>query len=323
MSLPARRPPGGPGPRPLRGSPGRIVSGRNHVVSATRTAYARAVLGPSHGEILALLPDEREALVVLLQDLAPEEWSAKTACAGWSVQDIAAHVLGDDVGLIAAWRDGYEDREAAPATWDELVALVNARNDAWVSAWRRASPRLIVEALEWSWPPLWEVLQAVDPEQLGSPVSWAGDRPARNGLHVAREYAERWVHQQQIRDAVHRPGLCEARWVRPLLDTFAHALPVALESHQAPPGTRVSVVAIGEGGGRWDVVRADRWRLDVEHDPASATLTVDVETLWRLYTKQVDPAVVETRAAITGDSELARRLLSVVAIIARRDREPR
>ncbi len=273
--------------------------------------------GPRHGEILALLPAEREVLVDLLHDLGPDAWSAETACPGWSVHDIAAHVLGDDLGLMSAWRDGYRSEPAPLPTWTGLVDFVNARNEGWVAAWRRVSPRLIVEALEWSGPLLCAHLRGLDPDVIGSPVSWAGDAPASNRLHVAREYTERWVHQQQIRDAVRRPGLREARWVRPLLDTFAWALPVALASAAAPDGTRVSLVAVGEGGGRWDVARVGAgWLLVDEQPAASASLTIDVETLWRLYTRQVPLGVAQERAVVTGDAALASRLLTVVAIIA-------
>ncbi|HEX3202686.1 MAG TPA: hypothetical protein VHW42_12245 [Actinomycetes bacterium] len=38
------------------------------------------------------------------------------------------------------------------------------------------------------------------------PVSWVGPDPAPNWLDVAREYSERWTHQQQIRDAAEIPG---------------------------------------------------------------------------------------------------------------------
>jgi uncharacterized protein (TIGR03083 family) len=272
---------------------------------------------PSHAEILALLPAEREALIALLRDLSPGEWAMETACLGWSVHDIAAHVLGDDLGLVSAWRDGYRPGLAAPSTWAGLVGFVNDRNEAWVAAWRRASPRLLLEALEWSGPILWVHFGDLDPEKLGSPISWAGDAPASNLLRVAREYTERWVHQQQIRDAVRRPGLREARWVKPLLDTFSHALPVALASTEAPAATRVSLVATGEGGGRWDVVRrSDRWALDDVPGLSAASLTMDVETLWRLYTRQVDRATAEKRARVDGDAAIAQRLLDVVAIIA-------
>ena len=52
------------------------------------------------------------------------------------------------------------------------------------------------------------------------PIDWAGPEPAPIWLHVAREYTERWVHQQHIRDAVGRPGLNERRWLGPVLESL-------------------------------------------------------------------------------------------------------
>lgn len=36
---------------------------------------------------------ERRALVATLADLTPEQWAADSLCAGWTVQDVAAHVI--------------------------------------------------------------------------------------------------------------------------------------------------------------------------------------------------------------------------------------
>jgi hypothetical protein len=198
------------------------------------------------------------------------------------------------------------------------VRFVNERNEAWVVAWRRVSPRILVELLASSGPALWDHYRGLDPDELGPPVSWAGDRPAPNWLRVAREFTERWVHQQQIRDATGRPGLREARWVGPLLDTFAHSLPVALRDIDAPEGTVVEVAATGEGGGRWAVARrGDEWRLTAEAGGRpSSVVTVDVETLWRLYTKAIDRDGARARAHMEGDETLASAVLAARAIIA-------
>jgi uncharacterized protein (TIGR03083 family) len=37
--------------------------------------------------------EQRRALAVLLADLAAEEWAAASLCAGWTVRDVAAHVM--------------------------------------------------------------------------------------------------------------------------------------------------------------------------------------------------------------------------------------
>jgi uncharacterized protein (TIGR03083 family) len=47
-----------------------------------------------------LFPEERARLLQLLHGLT-EEWRAPTACAGWSVKNVAAHLLGDDLGRLS------------------------------------------------------------------------------------------------------------------------------------------------------------------------------------------------------------------------------
>ena len=44
------------------------------------------------GALRDLLRSERLALVGVLEELAPDEWAAPSLCAGWTVQDVAAHL---------------------------------------------------------------------------------------------------------------------------------------------------------------------------------------------------------------------------------------
>jgi uncharacterized protein (TIGR03083 family) len=270
--------------------------------------------------ILGLLESERDELLTLLGALAPDAWSGATGCPGWSVKDIAAHILGDDVGILARERDSFRAPDSPQSSsWDDLVRFVNERNAVWVAAWRRASPRLLIDLLAVTGPSLWDFYRTLEPGALGGPVSWAGTQPAPNWLRVAREYTERWVHQQQIRDATGTPGLREARWVRPLLDTFAHALPMALRSIDAPDGTAVALEATGEGGGRWTVACRDgRWSLAAETstERPSSVVTIDVDTLSRIFTKAIDRDAARAQARIEGDAALGEHLLAARAIIA-------
>jgi uncharacterized protein (TIGR03083 family) len=54
-----------------------------------------------------LFPEERRLLLELLGTLAEEEWDAPTVCPGWSVKDIALHLLGDDLGRLSRGRDDF------------------------------------------------------------------------------------------------------------------------------------------------------------------------------------------------------------------------
>jgi hypothetical protein len=105
--------------------------------------------------------------------------------------------------------------------------------------------------------------------------------------------------------------------MRPVLATFAHALPRTLEGIERVDGTTVSVVVIGESGGTWTAVRENsRWRLYVGRAPsAAAEVQVAQDDFWRLVTKGITPAMAEPRSRLSGDLDLARQLLRTTAII--------
>src|SRR5262245_57078942 len=94
-----------------------------------------------------LFPEVLDALLDVLASLTPAEWKLPTACAGWSVHDVALHLLGDDVGMLSGRRDRYRTGEASIAGWAELVAFINEQNARWVQMARRISPRLLVDLL--------------------------------------------------------------------------------------------------------------------------------------------------------------------------------
>ena len=163
-----------------------------------------------------------------------------------------------------------------------------------------------------------EYLRGLDPAAMAGPVDWAGPGPAPVWLHTAREYTERWVHQQQIRDAVGRPGLTERRWLGPVLDAFARALPRALGDAEAAVGTRVRLVVTGEAGGSWSAVRTGSgWGFAGDGgSETAATVTMNQDLAWRLFTRGVAPVEAASRAHVVGDRGLGERLLTMVAILA-------
>jgi len=48
----------------------------------------------------------RRELIALLRQLPEPGWSAPTVCGDWTVQDVAAHVLGVELANLALRRDG-------------------------------------------------------------------------------------------------------------------------------------------------------------------------------------------------------------------------
>ncbi|HZS90985.1 MAG TPA: maleylpyruvate isomerase family mycothiol-dependent enzyme [Chloroflexota bacterium] len=272
--------------------------------------------------VVELFPRERASLLSVLGALSESEWSAPTACAGWSVHDVALHLLGDDVGILSRERDGHVDQSGSEgldlSQWEQLLAYINSRNAEWVTATRRISPRLLCEMLAFTGERVYQHFAGCDLGALGGAVSWAGPGPAPVWLHVAREYTERWMHQQHIRDAVGRPGMKEPRWFAPVLATFVRALPHTLRTVAAPNGTSLKLAITGPAGGEWYVVRQDEgWQLTADAVAApEATVAIDQEMAWRLFTKGLTKEAALPHVTQEGDARLTGRVLEMVSIIA-------
>lgn len=149
-------------------------------------------------------------------------------------------------------------------------------------------------------------------------MSWAGSGPAPNWLGIAREYTERWTHQQQIREAVSAHALMDAEFLHPVLATFMRSLPRTYEDVEAPEGTVLEVWVEGDAGGAWYIERElDGWVLrEGPGEQPTARAHLRPEDAWRLFTKALLPGEAQRAIRFEGDEDLARHLLGGVAIIA-------
>jgi uncharacterized protein (TIGR03083 family) len=269
-------------------------------------------------DVRHLFAEHRAALLDALATLTPAEWDAPTVCDGWSVNDIASHLVSDDLGVVSRGRDGYMRSFIDTDSWDELVAAINAQNEAWVDATRRLSPRVVLELLRFGSERLATHMLAADLGAMGAPVDWAGPGAAPRWLDVARQYTEEWMHGAQMLEAAGRPLIDAPRLFAPVLAAFAYALPHAYRATDAPDGTHVRFVVDGEAGGGWSVVRTDgAWRLyEFADDLPSSVVALDADTAWRMYTKSLPPDVVRSRARISGDAALGAVALGAVAVLA-------
>lgn len=264
--------------------------------------------------VIDLFEEEREHFLELLAVLGDEQWQAPTACPGWSVKDVAAHLLRGDISRLSRGRDGSE---SAPRPDESLGDLINRLNSEWVQAFRLTSPEVLCDLLRWSGPQTLDYFKSLDPFRLGEPVSWAGPDPAPIWLDLAREYTERWHHQQHIRDAVGIPGLGDVKFFAPVLRTFAWALPRAFRSVEADVGSAVTLTISGGSGGNWAVVRESHGWMLYDGTPPGPAAAVELgeSTAWRLLTNGLPKIEAERRMKTKGDIRLARHVLEARAII--------
>jgi uncharacterized protein (TIGR03083 family) len=272
-----------------------------------------------------LFPALHGHLLELLRSLNAADWQRPTVCLGWTVQDVASHILDTQIRLLRL-RDNLAPVQAFDGKsseteegYQELVGFLNRTNAAWVEAARRMGPRLLMEFLSITGPLLAEQVTALDPAAPAPfAVAWAGDDVSPNWFDIGRSYTEYWHHQQQIRDAVGAIPLSLREWLHPVLAIFMRAVPHTYRDVPASDGDAVNFTISGEAGADWSILhQQNRWHLFDDLAPNhTAALTISSDAAWRLFTKGLTGEQARGMAQLTGRSDLAGvffRTLSVMA----------
>jgi uncharacterized protein (TIGR03083 family) len=265
-----------------------------------------------------LFPRIEAKLIELLRSLAPEEWEKQTIAPKWKVKDVAAHLLDTQTRkLAAARRPAGTDRPqiTSPA---ELLALINKLNEEGVRQCGRLTPDELISRMEAASMESAEYHQALDPFGTAMfPVSWAGEEKSTNWFDTAREFTERWHHQQQIRLAVEKPGIMTRELYYPVLDCFMRALPHAYRNMRGNSGTTAQFDVSGDCGGSWFLVRnGEAWTLNASAIGQKISQTIiPQEIAWRIFTKGISRDVARTQTQVAGDSEIGLHILGMVSIV--------
>jgi uncharacterized protein (TIGR03083 family) len=274
-----------------------------------------------HSAVIAVAEPLRRVgacLLELLGGLSEADWDRPTVHPQRDVKDLAAHLLHGSLRRVTGLRDRYHRPGPAIRSSEELVAFIQQDNRAFMDGMRRTSPGILIELIERYDRELLALFEAMDPQASGLGVVWAGEWSSPNWFDIAREYTEKWHHQQQIRDATGRPPLYAPDLLEPVLETFARGLPFAFRELAWPDGGCFSVEVTGEVSRAWTLRReAERWSLWSGPDATSSTrLSLPADVAWRLWTRSASPAEAAQRVCVEGDPSVKEPLLSFVAIMA-------
>jgi uncharacterized protein (TIGR03083 family) len=173
-------------------------------------------------------------------DLSETEWDLPTECPGWSVRDQLSHLIGIERTVRG---------DPAPDPLDPAPAHVHnefARyNEAWIEA-RRALPgaAVLAEFEEVTRQRLDEI-DHLPPERFeeitSSPV---GQVPFRQFLEI--RVFDSWIHEQDLRRAISRPGGRGGAGEALSLDRVAQSMAFVVGKQVAPPKGRRSFSTCGD-----------------------------------------------------------------------------
>jgi uncharacterized protein (TIGR03083 family) len=263
--------------------------------------------------VAPLLTTLDHKLIELLHSLTPEEWNQQTVARLWKVKDVVAHLLDTNLRVISIFRDHHFGEQPGS---EGLVPFLNRLNADWVQAMKRVSPAMLITLHEMTGPLFCNYLQSLDPMGLSPlPVAWAGESESRNWMEIAREYTEKWLHQQQIRDAVGKPGIMTREFFYPFINIFMFALPYTYSNVIADDGTIIKVTVDDDS---WLLAReGDHWLLKEQAviDPATEVI-LNADTAWKLFSKSWRPEQIADKVIIKGNRQLGEIALTMVSVMA-------
>jgi uncharacterized protein (TIGR03083 family) len=254
-----------------------------------------------------------EAISEMAQSLVEGEWNRRTPCPGWSVRDIVSHVIGMDCEMLGDPRPIH----ALPRDLFHVATEHQRYMEMQVDVRRHHTAPEMTAELEYTVIRRNRQLRG-ESRDPGTLVRG----PLGKEITLEQSYRMRafdvWVHEQDLRTALGRPGNLDSPGAYVTRDVLLDALPKVVARDANAPRSSAIVFDVHGPVEFLRTVRVDiQGRGTVETVPAlgpAATLTLDWETYVRLACGRVSPEAVADRVKTEGDQELAAAILRHFAV---------
>jgi uncharacterized protein (TIGR03083 family) len=249
-----------------------------------------------------------EAISELAQSLVDAEWNRRTPCPGWSVRDIISHVIGLDSEMLGDPRPIHTlPRDLFHVTNDHqryMEMQVDVRR-------HHTAPEMTSE-LEYMIIRRNRQLRN-DSRDPGTKVRGPLGTELTLEESMRRHAFDVWVHEQDLRTAVGRPGNLDSPGAYVARDVLLAELPRVVAEEADAPRSSAVVFDVHGPVEFLRTIRVDiQGRGTLETAPAlgpAATLTLDWETYVRLACGRVTVDAVSDRVKTEGDPDLGAAIL--------------
>lgn len=252
-----------------------------------------------------------EDVVVLLRSLEEADWDRPTDLPGWTVRSVACH-LAHLESELAGFEQEPVEVSAAPHVASPM-GLYTEMGPVARSSWPTSR---IVEELTAATAARYAELRTDPPlDGTGSPPRTPGGIPWDWDTLLSNRVVDVWMHEQDIRRAVERPGDMDRPGARHTVAVFARGLGYVVGKRVGPPpGTTVVLDVTGVHPVHLALEVDDSGRAVPVTDVAgpTASLRMPLESFVVLAGGRRTPADVPLEVA--GDEELGHAILAAMAV---------
>jgi uncharacterized protein (TIGR03083 family) len=272
------------------------------------------VTDSSGAALTAQLTEVWDAMASLGEGITDEEWRLPSPCPGWPVSAQYAHVIGTESMLL-----DRPNPPADPGRPPHVHNDIGGFNEIWVAALDPLPRAAVLERLAEVTTARKKALAAMGEEDFARP-SWTPIGQADYRRFMQIRVFDCWVHEQDVRDAVGRPGHEEGPAAEQSVDEIFRAIGYLVgKKAAAPAGSTVTITLTGPVRRTVHVASIDgRARAVPAIDgAATAAITLTSTAFTRLACGRIDPARVAGGelggVEMAGDGELAGRLIANLA----------
>ena len=245
----------------------------------------------------------------LLEELSEEEWATPTDLAGWDVKAIASHIAHLE-SILA----GNPEETAEVGEPSHVTGLMGLYTEVGVVNRRDASPDAIINEIRAAATARHTRLLADPPADAdGTPEPIFGGVPWSWRTLLRNRPLDVWMHEQDIRRAVDRPGGMDSPAARHTAEYLAESLGYVVAKRAGAPAGTTAVLDL-EGSEPFAFAVNDAGRGErLEEAPAAPTVTLrmDREAFIRLAGGRCEPE--PGTVSVEGDQDLGRRIVDLLA----------
>lgn len=258
-------------------------------------------------------------LDVLAVELSADEWKTPVL-PGWDVKDTLAHILGTEKmleGGVVGMQDRISQAVADAASGPERPHVRNPigmTNEAWVEHYRSYSPDELLDEFRTTIGGRLAAIDGMSDQDFEAP-SWTPAGPGTYASFMRIRVFDCWMHDQDIRYAVRRPGNDAGPVAEASLDEAVGALGFVVGKRgQAPVGSLVTFELTGPVKRTLHVEVTDRARVvtEISRDP-DVSLSLESSLFMRLAGGRVAFDDVSDQLVIEGDRDLGRHIATNLA----------